>query len=125
MAAVTAPVPINIVVGTTEFGPFDIPDPATVLTVSLARRTALTLTLWSPGVDVQVQVLVSLDAGVNYSFFCGLTGSGGVFILRDLITEAPATSVIRALPSGVSRKARVTLTVSGGALLSTLSIDAS
>ena len=113
---------INVPVGSRNFGPVTIPDGLTSVTLRLARRTTATPTFWAAGVSVQLNSWCSLDGGATWIEWLGFGAPGGIHIKRDS-TELAESSVTSELPPGTSRRMKLTATVTGGTLVSQLTVE--
>jgi hypothetical protein len=113
---------ISVPAGSRDFGPATIPDGLTKVTLRLARRTTATPTLWATGVAVQLDSWCSLDGGATWLQWLGFGAPGGIHVKGDS-TEATESSVTGALPSGASRRIKLTATVTGGTLVSNLTVE--
>ena len=113
---------INVPAGSRDFGPVTIPDGLTRVTLKLARRTTATPTLWAAGVTVDLKSWCSLDGGMTWIQWGGFGGVGGIHIKRDSAESVESTGG-GSLPIGSSRRIKLTLTVSGGTLVSLLTVE--
>jgi len=113
---------ISVASGSRDFGPVTIPDGLTRVTLRLARRTTATPTLWAAGVSVRLESSCSLDGGVTWIGWLGFLAVGGIHVKKDS-TELPESSVTSELPRGTSRQIRLTTIVSGGTLVSQLTVE--
>lgn len=109
--------------GTREFGPVNVPDGLSEITIKIARRTSNDETIWpDKATKLSAEILISLDGGTNYTMLCGFTSDGD----RNLTpsgTASPQTSVKIDLPKGMDRKAKARLAITGGPLKSNLTIE--
>ncbi len=87
----------------------------------IARQTTATPTFWAAGVSLSVDIEVSYDAGATWRDACGFTAEGGITPGKGG-GEAPESAVTCDLPEGVNR-ARVTVIVTGGTLVSQLTVE--
>ena len=113
---------INVPAGSRDFGPATIPDGLTKVTLRMARRTTATPTLWAVGVTVDLKSWCSLDGGVTWLQWLGFGAPGGILIKRDG-TDTVESWVSSALPAGTSRRIKLTATVTGGTLVSQLTVE--
>lgn len=113
---------INVPAGSRDFGPATIPDGLTKVTLKLARRTTAAPTLWAAGVTVDLKSWCSLDDGVTWLQWLGFGAPGGILIKRDS-TETVESWVSSSLPAGTSRRIKLTATVTGGTLVSQLTVE--
>jgi len=113
---------INVPAGSRDFGPATIPDGLTKVTLRMARRTTATPTLWAAGVTVDLKSWCSLDGGVTWLQWLGFGAPGGILIKRDG-TDTVESWVSSALPAGTSRRIKLTATVTGGTLVSQLTVE--
>jgi len=114
---------ISINAGSRNFGPVTIPDALTVVTLRLARMTTASPTLWAAGISVKLDSWCSLDGGATWLQWLGFGASGGIFVKGDG-TEAAESSVTSELPPGSARQMKLTATVTGGRLVSQLTVEA-
>jgi hypothetical protein len=113
---------INVPVGSRDFGPVTIPDGLAQVTLRLARMTTATPTLWAAGVSVDLKSWCSLDGGATWLQWLGFGSSGGIHVKRDS-TEALESTVTSMLPTGANRRMKLTATVTGGTLVSQLTVE--
>lgn len=113
---------ISINVGSRNFGPVNVPDGLTTVTLRLARRTTAAPTLWAPGVTVQLDSWCSLDGGVTWLQWLGFGAPGGIHVKGDG-NEAVESTVTSKLPAGIGRQMKLTATVTGGTLVSQLTVE--
>ena len=113
---------INVPAGSRDFGPATIPDGLTQVTLRLARRTTATPTFWAPGVTVDLKSWGSLDGGTTWQQWLGFGAPGGILIKRDG-SETVESWVSCPLPPGGARRIRLTAIVTGGTLVSQLTVE--
>lgn len=113
---------INFASGSRAFGPFTVPDGYTQVRVILARKTTATPTYWADGVSVKFSSECSTDGGVTWVEWIGFTGVGGIHVRRDSV-EAPESWAQARLPLGTGRRIRAAVTISGGRLVSVLTVE--
>lgn len=87
----------------------------------IARQTTATPTFWSAGVSISLDIEVSYDGGATWRDACGFTADGGIVGGKNG-GEATESAVTCDLPAGVNR-ARVTLVITGGTLVSQLTVE--
>lgn len=110
--------PLSINPGTREFEhAIDAPG---VLEVRLARKTTATPTLWDDGVSLGMRLDVSLDGGQTWRGLVSITSEGGIAPGR-LGGEAEYTFIRCPFPDAANR-ARLRVTVTGGTLVSLLTL---
>ena len=120
--------------GTRNWGPVTIPDGMTHIdpdglevqasvTLRLARMTTATPTLWGAGVAIKLDSWCSLDGGVTWLQWLGFGATGGIYT-KGNGTEAAESSVTSELPPGTARQMKLTATVTGGRLVSQLTVEA-
>jgi hypothetical protein len=110
--------PINLAPGVYDFQANL--DPGTII-VRLARQTTATPQFWAEGVEIDMQVELSDDNGQSWYSFVAFTSTGGIVIVRDG-AEAAETWLQTTLPPTVTRT-RLTLTITGGTLVSELTLE--
>ena len=98
-----------------------IDSPGTII-VRLARQTTATPTLWSAAVLVSFQVEWSEDDGITYRDLCGFASYGGIAHNPKDGTEAVETTQRCPFPDPTNH-VRVTVSVSGGTLVSEVTIE--
>jgi len=113
---------INVPVGERDFGPVTIPDGLLKVTLRLARRTTAAPTLWAAGVTVKLDSWCSLDGGVTWLQWLGFGAPGGIHVKGDG-NEAVESTVTSELPAGIGRQMKLTATVTGGTLVSQLTVE--
>ena len=117
---------INVPAGTRDFGPATIPDGLTQVTLRLARRTTATPTFWAAAVRVALRSWCSLDGGATWMQWLGWgEGNGGEAggIYTGILGEMPESTVRSALPAGAGRQIKLSATVTGGTLVSQLTVE--
>lgn len=99
-----------------------VPSAARAVSFSIARCTSATPTIWpSASVKISVSLEVSIDNGATWRFLSGYTAEGGIVGKNGV--EAPKSSFYVDLPSGVNRRLRGSLTITGGTLRSQAFVD--
>jgi hypothetical protein len=88
----------------------------------LARQTTATPTFWAPGVSMELQIEVSLDNGGTWQLAGVTSAPGGIIPGKGGVGEAVETGVLCAFPPAANR-ARVTLIITGGTLVSQLTLE--
>ena len=115
-------VPINLASGSRVFGPVAIPDTLTSVTARLARCTTATPTLWpNAATTIEIAVTGTVNGGPS-ALICAAEAPGGIHTLLNG-TQAPETLVRAALPVGSNRTVSVTVTVTNGPLVSTVTVE--
>jgi len=117
---------IDVAPGSRDFGPATIPDGLTRVTLRLARRTAAAPTLWAAGVRVTLLSWCSLDGGATWAKWLGFgEGNGGQDggVIPGPLGDLAESWVSAALPVGTSRRIKLTATVTGGTLVSALTVE--
>ena len=89
--------------------------------VRVARQTTATPTFWGPAVSLSVNIEVSVDGGATWAPTCGMTALGGITPSRTG-GESPESVVGCRFPAGTNR-ARVTVVIAGGTLVSQLTVE--
>ena len=118
---------INVPVGSRNFGPVTIPDGLAQVTLRLARKTTATPTFWAAAVRVALRSWCSLDGGATWLQWLGFGEGnggepGGIIVQRDL-TDLAESWVMSDLPPGTGRLIKLTATVTGGTLVSRLTVE--
>jgi hypothetical protein len=105
------------------FGPIDIADDVISVDISIARCTTATPTIW-PNASTIVDVLpeISVDGGTTWSEAGRATSNGGISFGKGGVEVANMLAG-GSLPQTTARKYRVTVTISGGPLRSSASIE--
>ena len=114
---------INVPSGSRDFGPATIPDGLTGVTLKLARKTTATPTFWAAGVNVDLAAWCSLDGGATWLKWLAFGSGGGVIVSALDGTDAIESSLSRPLPFGANRRIKLTATVTGGTLVSLLTVE--
>src|SRR5262245_16489402 len=114
--------PITQPTGTVRYGPRNIDDTFTMISCRLARCTSTTPTFW-PNASTGFSFLfeVSVDGG-PFEENSGAASIGGIYIGGDG-TEVPETVVECTIRPGINRQARLAVTVTGGPLVSQLTVE--
>lgn len=115
--------PINLAAGVHEYGPFTIPDDVTEVKLILARKTTAEPGYWDDGVQVNLDSLYSMDGGTTWLEGMGFRGEGGIYLFKRDGTESPETWVRGKFPPGTGRLIRVIVTITGGRLVSRLTVE--
>lgn len=107
--------------GSHIFGPVSVPDGISALVLRVARCTSATPQIWP---DASTTFAVSLDVfrDGEWRNWVGMTSEGGITLNRQG-QEAAFSLIGGALPAGINRKLRGTVTIGGGPLRSTVSIE--
>ena len=118
---------ISVPAGTRDFGPVAVPDGLTRVTLTLARRTAAAPTLWATAVQVTLRSWCSLDGGGTWIQWLGFGEggggqAGGIYVGRGG-AELAESSVSAPLPPGAGRQMKLTAIVTGGTLVSQLTVE--
>jgi len=108
-------------VGTTTIPEFAISDALTVMSASCQRNTTADLTIWP---------LSTTSISVTLDFWDGAQWVVGVFRWSDTGglrqshgADVPRSYAIWPLPEGVGRKLRGSVTISGGAVRTSATVD--
>lgn len=110
--------PISVNPGTRQFeAAVDAPGR---IVVRLARQTTAEPALWADGVEVSLNVEVSDDNGSTWRNLVAFTAHGGIYVGRD--GEAAESFVDCPFPA-VTNRTRLTATVSGGTLVTRLTVE--
>lgn len=127
--------PVNQPDGLQTFGPVNIGDAVTKVNVRLARKTTATPTFWpNATTKVAAQLYTSLDGGATWDESCGggnisfdesrtIYGAEGGVYLNRFGVEAPESKVSCPLPPGTGRKLLAKVAVTGGPLVSQLTVE--
>lgn len=107
---------VSIPVGTQTFGPVNIPDGLTGITIRFSNWAQVGRTL-------AVRFEVSVDGGPFEQFFNMNPFPGGRSIGRD--GTADASAFVGPLPPGINRRGQAVTTVAGGTVVSTITITTS
>jgi hypothetical protein len=117
--------PINVPTGTQEFGPANVPSTVTSFGVRLARCTTATPTFWpNASTTVNASLLLSNDGGATYPRGAGgFTGAGGIIKVQGV--EAPESNMFGGVsaPLGAGWQIKAVITVTGGPLVSQLTVE--
>lgn len=115
--------PITVQSGSQTFGPANVTNGTSSITVRLARCTTARPSLWpDANTIIDCQAEVSTDGGSTYKPNNGFGAAGGIFLNRDG-SESTETTFTCGLPPGNNRKVRLKVTVTNGPLVSELSTD--
>lgn len=106
---------VSIPVGTRTFGPVNIPDGLTGLTIRFSNWPQTTRTL-------AVQFEVSVDGGPFVQFFNMNPFPGGRPVLRG---SSDSIAFVGPLPEGINRRGQAVTTVVGGTVTTTITITSS
>lgn len=109
---------------TRTLGPIDIADDVTSVDFSIARCTTATPTIW-PNASTTLDVLpeVSIDGGVSWIEAGRFSTWGGIAAGKGGVGEAAFTIGGGSLPVGTNRQYRVTITIGGGPLRSSATVE--
>lgn len=110
--------------GTRVLGPIDFADDVTSVDFSIARCTTATPTIW-PNVSTTLDVVpeVSVDGGVTWTEAGAFHSYGGIASGKGGVGEAAFTIGGGSLPAGTNRQYRVTVTIGGGPLRSSATVE--
>lgn len=103
--------------------PGNVPDGFTRVRLALARQTTATPSFWAEGVDVAVTIQDSLDGGNTWLDLCGFTAGGGILPGKNG-GEATESRCSANFHPGTSRLARILYSITGGNLVSELTLEA-
>lgn len=104
-------------------GPVAIAERTQFLAMSLARQTSLRPTIWNdPAIIVSGEFHLSIDGGQTFNFLCAFAAAGGIDVRPDL-TESPATTISCSMPAGKDRLMRAFINVSGGVLVTDVTVE--
>ena len=113
----------NYPVGIRTFGPRAIPDDATEIYFEFARCTDATPTIWAQdNRRIKYDQEVSYDGGVTWRYSGGFGCHGGIHVRRDGTQASLSTIRVRLRP-GTGRQLRITITISGGSIRTTGSVE--
>lgn len=113
----------NFAAGSYTVGPHSIPDSAAKASIWIARCTTATPTIWpSSSVTLSATLQCSLDSGVSWIDIAGFSASGGIAQER-LGGELTHTSLQCPFPEGVDRLVRALVTIAGGTLRTSVSVE--
>ena len=107
--------------GTTTVNEFALADSVTKFMLSIARNTPADLTVW-PLSTVSFQAVFDFFDGAQWIVgLFGISDSGGLRISHGVAT--PASYGIWPFPTGAGRKLRGAVTITGGTLRSSVTVD--
>lgn len=92
-----------------------------LLVARLARQTTATPTLWAAGVSVLLDLDVSSDGGSSWRNLGGFGADGGITI-NKLGQEATESAFSATMPARTNRM-KATVTITGGRLVSSLTVE--
>lgn len=102
-----------------------IGDDATKLKLEIQRCTSAAPSIWpNASTQLQVDLEVSYDGGSTWLAAGGFGAAGGVHVSRGG-TELPITFGRFGVPAGTNRQLRATVTISGGPLRSSATLEVS
>ena len=106
------------------FGPVDLADDVTSVLMSVARCTTPTPTIW-PNESTVLDVLpeVSTDGGSTWTEAGRSVSPGGIYVSPRNNQEVAFSQSGGSLPVATGRKYRVTVTITGGPLRSSATIE--
>lgn len=115
---------VNVGVGTTQVGgTVTIDDTYTRVTLRLARQTDTTPSFWGPGVGVTLRSECSPNGGATWLEWLGFGSTGGI-ITRGNGQQMSESTVTSELCRGANRRLRATVGVTGGTLVSQITVEA-
>jgi len=115
--------PITIQSGSQTFGPANVTNGTSVITIHLARCTTPTPTLWpNQNTTLECMLEVSTDGGTVYKPNNGFSAAGGIFLNRDG-SESTETTFTCRMPDGNNRKVRMNVTITNGPFNSLLTTE--
>jgi hypothetical protein len=117
-------VPVNQPSGSRTYGPANVSNAVSDITIRIARCTTATPTFWpNDTTTLAVTIEVSVNGGA-FQFCCGFESFGGINIGKGG-QEATESVVQCSMPGGINRQARATVVVTGGPLVSQLTVETS
>ena len=106
-----------------SFGPVSIPNNLEQLDLRIPRATTAQPTRWAdPATKVTVSVEISLDGGAIWRPWFAFTAEGGI-VKTPQNTDAEYSGWALPILSGTGRQARGSVSCTGPALTSTLTVD--
>jgi len=120
--------PINQPTGSHDYGPANVPQGATTYVLRLARNTTNTPTFWpNAATQVQATIFLSTDGGVTFPVIAGsMTAVGGTLIgpSGQQLAESSFTATVP-VPAAAGLRAKATVIVTNGPLISQVTVEAS
>lgn len=114
--------PIEIGEGETIFGPANMPNGLHRTMVRFSRQTTATPQFWPEGITLTIMVQNSLDGGTTWLDVCGFTAEGGILPGKSG-GEATESRCEGNFHVGTGRRGRVVANVSGGTLVSEVTLE--